>query len=380
MSSSSVEVSFDTSALLDSCSFSGNDFLDPELYHGPTKKTTASNIQPRPYLLLSPESTPDLGCQLLFSSELFLMTQHLREGGHSGRNTSPLKNKKLTLDDDQGSSEERLRNCKIEKLIHQLSEDTSGDFEMDDELRSHVFTSRFQKKSFDAFDLHLDNFLQEPKKPTSNLVNNENKENLTSLVKPSKRKLADSAPKSQFRKKRPTPPLPKSSVANGMLPASMVNNSVLSLLQSPATKKVLETSPHRICVPRCVDLPKQPALKFRQNNSIFLVDSLTGSVNDATQFGTELNSSNCEGFPLPDDINEVVQIPTNTTGPVSSAPKMAIIKAIYSKRMWSNEIYENEKIGFYSKREFEELKLNANPQMTIYNDKKQVRWAEDLEW
>ncbi|RKP29376.1 hypothetical protein METBISCDRAFT_24295 [Metschnikowia bicuspidata] len=322
---------------------------------------------------------PDLTCHLLFSSELFLMTQHLRDGGSAvfNPNLSPSKPRFSSgLEIDR--NEECLRNNKIEKLLSQLSDDTEGDYEMDCELRSSNVTNRFNKKSHDAFDLHLDNFLQEPKKPVSSQFDNENKENLSSVVKPSKRKLVDSAPKTLLRKRRTTPPLPKSSMANGILPASLVGNTAIPVLRTTASSKVLETSPQRICVPRSVNLPKQPAIKFQKNNSIFLVDSLTGSVSDATQFGTELNSSNCEGFPLPDDINEVVQIPTNATG--SAVPKMAIIRAIYSKRLWNKKLMEAGKIGFYSKREFEEVKLHEKAQMTVYNDEKKVRWSEDLEW
>lgn len=378
MSSSSVEVSFDTSTLLDSQAADTSCFLESDLCHSPTKRDGNLNVAFHPCLLLSPESTPDLKCLLLFSNELFLMTQHLREEGLSGRNCSPKKTSLSSLIANQ--EDERLRNDKIEKLLGQLSDDTEGDFDIDSDLRSRAFPSRFQKKSLDAFDVHLDNYLQEPKKLAPDIFFNENKENFSHMAKPSKRKLMDSGPKATIRKRRSTPPLPKMPQEKGFLTKSLVNSTAFPKLQSTSLKSVLETSPHRICVPRCISLPKTPALKFRKNNSIFLVDSLTGSVSDATQFGTELNSSNCEGFPLPDDVNEVVQIPTNSAGPLSNAPKMAIIKATYSKRLWSKEIKESEKIGFYSKREFEEVKLHTNPQMTVYNDKKNVRWADDLEW
>lgn len=375
MSSSSVEVSFDTTALLDSHAADTSCLLDSEPRHSPTKKDLNSTAF-HPCLILSPELTPDLRCLLLFSSELFLMTQHLRDEGFSDRNCSPTKLKQTSSVVDQ----DRLSNSKIEKLLGQLSDDTDGDFDIDSNLRSRAFPSRFQMKSYDAFDIHLDNYLKEPNKSTPDMFFNENKENHSSVVKPSKRKLMDSRPKTPFRKRRSTPPLPKTSLDNNFLPASLVNSTAIPQLKSTVLKSVPETSPHRICVPKYVSLPKTPALKFRKDSSIFLVDSLTGSVSDATQFGTELNSSNCEGFPLPDDVNEVVQIPTNSAGPLSNAPKMAIIKATYSKRLWKKESQESRRVGFYSKREFEELKLNTNPQMTVYNDKKNVRWADDLEW
>lgn len=73
-------------------------------------------------------------------------------------------------------------------------------------------------------------------------------------------------------------------------------------------------SPNRICTPNHtgIDAPFKPSLKYQNSPfNIYLVDSLTGLINDATQFGTELNASNCEGFPLPEHVNEIVQIPTN---------------------------------------------------------------------
>jgi len=125
--------------------------------------------------------------------------------------------------------------------------------------------------------------------------------------------------------------------------------------------------------------PQHLVLKPLNKLDIYLVDSLTGLVNDATQFGTELNASNCEGFPMPEDVNEIVQIPTNETVPSSEQQKMALIKAYHSTRVVtlpSDSSYR----GFYNKREFDEYVRMGKTEAKAHEEKRRVRWAEDLEW
>lgn len=115
-----------------------------------------------------------------------------------------------------------------------------------------------------------------------------------------------------------------------------------------------------------------------------MVESLTGLINDATQFGTELNASNCEGFLMPDNINEIVQIPTNEVGP-SAKKKLAIIKAHHSKRFTDDQSdltkSRSGSPGFYLKQEFEKYReLTPPSQVQVHRDKKAVRWADELEW
>lgn len=334
MESPTFDVSFDASALLD-------DFALDDALASPKKKSPRRN---GPVPFLSHDTTPKLPClTALATAELFQVTHHLRDRS--------------------------LHNDKIEKLVALLQEN-DDDLVLDDQLRTRVFRGRVARdRPLDALDLLLDNFLrQSPEKaaPRSPLrlraaFNEANKENEVPM--PSKRKLSDLQRKRPLKRLRGGIPLLQSPGMNGS--TAEIDTS------SPAR------SPQRVCVPKSVTLPGRACLKFRENMSIFLVDSLTGSVNDATQFGTELNSSNCEGFPLPDDVNEVVQIPTNDTVPASAAPKMAIIKAIHGRRFGPAG---TAKKGFYTKQEFTDVKVKK-AEIPIYNDsQKKVRFASVLEW
>ena len=146
----------------------------------------------------------------------------------------------------------------------------------------------------------------------------------------------------------------------------------------------------------------KPSIKYSKSlTNIYMVDSLTGLINDATQFGTELNASNCEGFPLPEDTNEIVQIPTNDDTN-KNKQKMAIIKAYHNKYFntataagSSRELKPNNRIGgFYSSEEFERFQSSIDAMKTgvelVQNEPKtktknkkgkaRVNWAEQLEW
>lgn len=96
---------------------------------------------------------------------------------------------------------------------------------------------------------------------------------------------------------------------------------------------------------------------------------------------------------MPDSTNEIVKIPTNEVGP-SSKKKMAIIRAHNSKRFPEDGVQEDKKgevspskslntegnlKGFYSKKEFEDLKSDQK-QVEVHRDVKAVRWADELEW
>lgn len=338
MKSSPIEVSFDTSNLLDDYQFSAQDLL-PEIA-SPVKKPTHSNRsghQDSPKSQqLSPSTTPDLLCGFsLASNELFQVTQNLRH-------------QNMEIFD-----EKPLYNDKIEKLLENLKDDS---FELDDQLRTRVFRGRFSRRN-DPLDADLDLYLQGPKLPPLN----ENKENLAPLEPLKRPKDANRHVKRQKRSAIPV--------------LQAIPNVVNTERQSPILR-----SPHRICVPKLTRLMKpQPlVLKPLKNIDIFLVDSLTGLVNDATQFGTELNASNCEGFPMPEDVNEIVQIPTNESVPPSSQQKMALIKAFHSTR--SSICSDNSYRGFYSKKELEEYKSQGKTQVKVFNDKRKVRWADELEW
>lgn len=343
MKSSPVEVSFDTSGLLDEYQLSATDLLPDYDVASPIKKRghEFESIQH-----LSPSTTPDLLCGFsLASNELFQVTQNLRKGPHD------------TIDVDRP-----LHNDKIEKLLESLREN-NADFELDDQLRTRVFRGRFSRRQ-DPLDAELDSYLQQhnPKLPP---VSNDNKENVAPL-EPLKKRLKDGVARSNKRQKRSSIP-----VLQALPTLSNTDRKEMPLLRSP----------RRICVPKLTRLMKpQPlVLKPLKDIDIFLVDSLTGLVNDATQFGTELNASNCEGFPMPEDVNEIVQIPTNESVPPSSQQKMALIKAFHSMRA-TPAIGDSSYRGFYSKKELDEYKSKGKTQMKVFTEKRNVRWADDLEW
>lgn len=356
----SLDLSFDTSNLLESHQLNAEDFFpdDDFLSQSPSKPSCLARPSKMPSQDLDTSFIPDLRpLGLASTNELFQVTHHLRAS----------------------SEEHHLHNDKIAKLLRQLS-DENEEYEMDDKVRTRVFKGRFngprRPDNLDTLDMHLDSYLhgntaisRSPSKQAKD-VPNENKENIRPMIEPSKRKLSDSndrrAPLKKLKSHENMPTLRRPK----MMPSPV----------KPGVSFNLFTSPKRVCAPKDTQTPGKPNLKHRQNLSIYLVDSLTGSVNDATQFGTELNSSNCEGFPLPDDINEIVQIPTNDAASPSAAQKMAIIKAVHGVRLPS---YPEMKLrtGFYSKKEFENFKLHKRQrEEALAASIRKVRWAEDLEW
>lgn len=328
--SSPEDLSLDTTNLVDEFHLDSHDILAPEPLSSSPIKRDRSTLGFAP----SPEkaSIPELKCDpFLPPNELFQITTHLRK-----------------------PQETALHHNKIAKLLNQL-QDTYGDLEPDDQLRTRVFKGRFSNKNaLDSFDLRLDSFLAE-KPPASSL--DENKEN-SAVPEPHKRKLRQPA-RDTKRVRRPARVPVLSALPN------VINGAV-----SPVR------SPQRICVPKRQGTPHKPVLKPLSDLNIYLVNSLTGMINDATQFGTELNASNCEGFPMPEDVNEVVQIPTNESVPNSTQQKMAIIKAFHGTRFPNGP---NGSRGFYSKQESEDYRRGGRTR-AVKSDTRRVHWADDLEW
>lgn len=240
----------------------------------------------------------------------------------------------------------KFNNDKIEKLLKELEKNhpENPEFELDDLGRTRIFKGRFNKSNFnvdtDQLDTQLTDFLND-------------KENL-SEVEPSK------VIRSTKRK-----PLKVTKPQNTTIPVL----KPLNLQQNPQnlgpTHQLGPKDLKRICKPNHRALTtNHPSITYRPvvTPSIYLVDSLTGSLNDATQFGTELNASNCEGFPLPEDVNEVVQIPTNEEqrgGKVVN--KMAIIKSFHNKYFPAKghhtphgPLGPQGRPGFYSKQEYQQ--------------------------
>ncbi|EGW30265.1 uncharacterized protein SPAPADRAFT_63114 [Spathaspora passalidarum NRRL Y-27907] len=163
-------------------------------------------------------------------------------------------------------------------------------------------------------------------------------------------------------------------------------------------------SPKRICSPshRIIAQPGKSVL--RRNGPAFVVESSTGLINEATKFGTELNTANCEGFPFPETESEIVQIPTNE----DNLNKMAIIRMIKNKQATNNDKVRQDRSGFYNESEFKEYRENRAQALSestegvqlvsqninsIQQDrptfqlqkgskqsKKSVKWADNLEW
>lgn len=215
-------------------------------------------------------------------------------------------------------SEQFDNNTRLTKLMQEFENDSdNNDWELDDQGRTRIFKGRFKFNIDDNEDLEnqLDRYL------------NSNKENYSPTRRPiNNKKLTNKL----------TNKIDKSTKLKGNL-----------RLQKPfraIRQKGLCRPNHR------TKASLRPVIRYKSNQpSIFLVDSSTGSLNDATQFGTELNASNCEGFPLPEDINEVVQIPTNED---NENTKMAIIKT-FNNKIFHNEGGNFQKVGFYLKSEYD---------------------------
>lgn len=339
-----AKASFDTSNILDDDDLQINDFTEISIHASPVKKPSISctGSPSKSPAFLNMTSFPDLRT---LPNELFQVTHHLRS--------------RELLD-------QPLKNDKIEKLLTELEEENS-DFELDDQLRTRVFRGRLKKQPADALDMKLDSFLDNtstnrlPQQRTPKRVSDENKEN---VLRSSKKPRLSDKPRRSMSSIPSLQPLSNITDTNSRSPTQL---------------------PQRICIPKS-QTPLRPCLKKlpRLPVQIYMVESLTGLVNDATQFGTELNASNCEGFLMPDNVNEIVQIPTNEVGPLSKK-KLAIIKAHHSKRFGKESPEGNkhgvQSMGFYLKQELEDYKAQKQQrQVQVHRDSKAVRWADELEW
>ncbi|CCE78347.1 Piso0_000968 [Millerozyma farinosa CBS 7064] len=347
--------------------------------------------------ILKPENTNPV------ADELFQVTKKFRKEPTSS-NIFGLNG----LDEDGWLFGKKLNNDKIDKLVQNLNmdEESEESFELDDKNRTRVFKGRFHnREGCDMLDMQINDYLKdkENKVPENALHNTKGYE--SNGIKKSKR-LFFKNPK----KKLPSAPALK--------PLVNLTNVELKKHESKMSDMGLGVNPMNIahrktCVPKHTQgiRPRRPSLSYRKlQPNIYLVDSSTGHLNDATQFATELNASNCEGFPLPEDTNEIVQIPTNeevisakSKRQNAAAHKMAIIKAFRNK-YFNTENLQNDatelKLGFYNKEEYEMYMQNqslasgsgvaiasqSEGDISLKNNKddqkkkKQVRWADSLEW
>lgn len=268
---------------------------------------------------------PDYSTSNRITNELFQVTSNLRDTYK--RNGQP----------------KRLNNNKIEKLMQDINvnqELEESGFELDDIVRTRVFKGRFKNRNSSYAML-----------PNLNVYFDENKENRD---KPSK--------------------------------VTKSNKLSLPILQ-PITnnpKRHTIRSPKRLCRPKHRSLrPQKPSIKAFDKSNIFLIESLTGLINDATKYATELNGSHGEEYPLPEHENEVVQIPTNE----DKDPKMAIIRMYKPKRLAKTDDSDH-KNGFYNEAEFDIYRDQQSSGVQVVSSsvgsssgtKKSVRWADNLEW
>ncbi|CAK7894873.1 hypothetical protein CAAN1_10S03730 [[Candida] anglica] len=357
------------------------------------------------------------------TNELFQVTHNLR-----GSSSSPPRKKVKQYDlfgNDEDMFEDifsgkRLNNSKIDKLVQELEQKIDGDddYEMDDQVRTRIYKGRFRPLEDDMdskigvyLDENKENMPQpDPLKSVRNLENNSIKKSGKVFFKTPRRKKDI---------KSFIPVLkPLNNVTNVDLRINDNNNNNNNKFTKGFPTLNPQRSPKRICIPSKKwnsGNNLKPSIKYKDTQShIYFVDSSTGLINDATQFGTELNASNCEGFLLPEDTNEIVQIPTNDDT-IKSKQKMAIIKAFHNKYSSKNKIPTTQpftKAGFYTKEEFEkfinnssktiqtsngvevvqsqiqspeESTINSTSNSTIEGSQEQrqrlkVRWADQLEW
>lgn len=347
--------------------------------------------------LLKPETTNPV------ADELFQVTKKYRKEPTSS-NIFGLNG----LDEDGWLFGKKLNNDKIDKLVQNLNTDEESEslFELDDKNRTRIFKGRFRnREGNDMLDLQINDYLKdkENKVPDNSLQKKNGYEG--NGIKKSKRLFF----------KNPTKKLPSAPVLKPLVNLTNVelkkHDSKMSEMGSG--ENPMNITHRKTCVPKHTQImkPRRPSLSYKKPQpNIYLVDSLTGHLNDATQFATELNASNCEGFPLPEDINEIVQIPTNVevTSVKSkrhdaAAHKMAIIKAFRNKYYNAESLQSDAtelKLGFYNKDEYEMYMQNqslasgsgvaiasqSEGDISLKNNKenqkkkKRVRWADSLEW
>lgn len=189
----------------------------------------------------------------------------------------------------------------------------------------------------------------------------------------------------------------KQQIPTRIRPVSLYQHTLKKSTRLPAQEySRLLKSPKRVCSPKKSIAPLKSALRVRKNLLNLIVDAASGDQREAARYGTEINSQNCEGVPLPESTKELVTIPTNNA---KETNKAAIIKAISpmvndEPKLRDITRAQNE-FGFYSEKDFQkylatkdstangkENEMSAKrPKIEAENaSKKHIRWAESLEW
>lgn len=323
------------------------------------------------------------------TNELFQVTSNLRKLHQREREAFDFE-----INDNDFIPIKRLTNDKIEKLVQDLGMHDS-DYELDDQLRARFHKGRFSKQGEDLendLDNQVSNYLQDNKEnfpypdplKINKLENNSINKKIYNRNHLRPKKINQ---KSQIPVLKPLSNL--TNLQKDSQNIQNIQNSQYSKNNSLDQSSFTNKSPKRICLPKHrSSKPSKPAIKYsKRNTNIFVVDSSTGLIHDATLFGTELNSSNCNDFPLPEDVNEIVQIPTNDD---NKKAKMAIIKVLNTK-YYDSDVTNKMNNGFYNQEQFQNWENNRTSNSSgvevlqtsskeIDKSKPKVHWPDNLEW
>ncbi|KAI5968542.1 hypothetical protein CANMA_002287 [Candida margitis] len=249
-------------------------------------------------------------------------------------------------------------------------------FELDDVTRTRVFNNRF-KRPIDEINPELSEYFR--------IHNNDNKENLNKPYKVTKK-----TPVLSRRKSLP------------LVETNNIQRKALSPFKNQSAKVATRPSPPPSggpCEPRHQSLMPSKSCLSIEEAKVYLIESSTGLVNQATDFATELNGCTNESLPFPEHENEVVQIPTNS----NDAHQMAIIRMFNFKL---DKARKGVRTGFYSEKEFKDYQARLKKQhaksaardagveivsqsSTLVDGEdsskpltknKGVKWADKLEW
>lgn len=348
--------------------------------------------------------------RLAFSNDLFHVTNEMRLSKNEDQTQTPLslfpgkrldnsKIDRMMRDLENGrDNSSQIEDMdydqdqdKIDRMMQELEQSQHDDFALDSLLRSRFSRNRFGPPrnpiNSDPIDSSISKFLDP-----------HDKENASPFCDPPK-----TATKNPFLAKRhkPNPLAPSSSSELNSLGRTLLGKpSQIPVLRPMHTATVpLIVSPQRICRPQHRQYPPttlRPALKANggRHHNIYVVESLTGLVGDATRFGTELNASQTDDFPLPVHPREIVQIPLYLEEEERESDQplpVAIIRLLHDRRQQQHLPTATGHRGFYTPHQFEifrqdidrttnETPLTKPSSSPTEHSTRKVHWAEDVEW
>lgn len=301
----------------------------------PIKKTTTR--EPPPAVLGVHLRVPDLGppSRVGLSEELFQVTRNLRKMDRIL--STPVTYRRTPRPT-------RLNNDKVNRFISTLRQ-SNPDFALDDQLRGRYYgrngdtmpppPGQLTANMLSSLDSQLESFLDKENifpEPTKKLSKKQNQQLSSNALILGRVDLNSGKRKRGLRTMSLSPPLQR-------LPTPYSD-------QEDATE-IAQRLPKRRCVPQHRFVrPQRLLLVSGRRHGIYIVDSLTGSLDEATSYATELNLLAPGEFQYPDNPNEIVHIPTE-----SLPKKMAIIRMVETK---------------------------SNPTEATTRVKKKVQWKEDL--